>query len=446
MKKSSRKWVYTFVFSAAVMALVVLLVSPAAVAANAMDIIKKIAGERMDKLVKIEDPTNSLDRFYASLAQTAAGNGITRIAHYGDSIVEMDRIAGQMRRRMQTAWGDAGHGFVLASRPQPWYRPMDLSFDPSSKWICMTLNDKSIRDKRVGYAGVYAVAYKSKADTEIGTARESNIGRGVSRFEILYPVEPNGGPVEVSVDGRKVGSVNTKGNPADAYTVIDVPDGEHKLELRAMNEGTRLYGVILERKNAGVVYDSLGINGTGVRYWLQADTAHWVKMIKHRNPHLIALGYGNNEARAGNSLDLASYRAELKSVVTFLRDSLPHTSILLVGPIDQATKKGTALDSLEVIAKIVAVQQEVAKELGVAFYNNYEAMGGRGSMAQWYMARPRLGAGDLMHPTEPGGAVLGDRFYTSLMNGFKDYLQRAGLTKPRPTPYPSQLQKIELTR
>jgi len=228
--------------------------------------------------------------------------------------------------------------------------------------------------------------------------------------------------------------------------VIDVPDGEHKLEVRAMNEGTRLYGVIVERKNAGVVYDSLGINGTGVRYWLQADTAHWVKMIKHRNPHLIALGYGNNEARAGNSLDLASYRAELKSVVTFLRDSLPHTSILLVGPIDQATKKGTALDSLEVIAKIVAVQQEVAKELGVAFYNNYEAMGGRGSMAQWYMARPRLGAGDLMHPTEPGGAVLGDRFYTSLMNGFKDYLQRAGLTKPRPTPYPSQLQKIELTR
>lgn len=446
MKSALRKWAYMFAAAAAVVGLVVLWVSPEAVAANAMEIIKKIAGEKTDKLVRIEDPGNSLNNFYASLAQSAAGNGITRIAHFGDSIVEMDRISGQMRRRLQTAWGDAGHGFVLASRPQPWYRPMDLSFDPSSKWICMTLRDKDIRDKRFGYAGVYAVAYKNKADTEIGTARASNIGRNVSRFEIQYPIEPSGGEVEVRVDGKKLGSFNTAGNPADAYTVIDVPDGAHKLELRAMREGIRLYGVVLERQNAGVVYDSLGINGTGVRYWLQADRDHWVKMIKHRNPHLLLLGYGNNEARAGDGLNLASYRANLKVVVSLLRNRLPHTSIMIVGPIDQAKKKGTTLDSIEAIAKIVAVQREVAKELGVAFYDNYEAMGGRGSMAKWYLARPRLGAGDLMHPTERGGVVLGDRFYTALMNGFKKYLQREGLNKPRPAQYQSALHKVELTR
>ena len=42
--------------------------------------------------------------------------------------------------------------------------------------------------------------------------------------------------------------------------------------------------------------------------------------------------------------------------------------------------------------------------------------------------------------------MLGDRFYTSLMNGFKTYLQREGLNKARAAQYPSQLQKVELTR
>jgi len=419
----------------------------AAVAADTGAILQSLAAERAEKTPAIEDQAGAhpLDSFYAALARTAAKQpgAITRICHFGDSLIEMDLVSGQARRRMQMKWGDAGHGWVNVSRPQPWYRPYDVLHAPAASWIAYALYDSSQKDRRFGLGGALSFAYKAKAEAVFGTSKKGQTGRSVSRFQILYPVDPQNGPLEVEVDGKRLGLIPTTGSPArDAYTEVAVADGAHELTLVAPNKGTRAYGVILERDVPGVVYDALGTNGVGAGALLTNQRDHINNMLRHPNPNLVILSYGGNEARSNFAPEQA--KKDLLEDIAVVRQALPNVAILVTSPNDSALKQGPNLVSDGRVQKVAAKQKEAAAEAKVAYWSIFEAMGGDGAMARWYQASPRLGAGDLLHPTPEGGVVLGNLLYNALMQDFAAYLQRGGGFGAARPATASPLQKINL--
>lgn len=405
-------------------------------AADAGSILRSLTVERAKKTQPIEDPAGAMTPFYRALAKTAAkqNGAVTRICHFGDSLIEMELLPAPVRRLLQGKFGDSGHGFVLSSRPKPWYKPYDLYFKPAASWISFDMGDREYSNRRFGLGGAVGIAYKKKAKLEVGTVKRGRVGKQVSRFEILFPIESQGGPIDVSVDGNKIGTLNTAGaGYQDAYAEITVPDGSHKLQLVAKNKNTRLHGIILERAKPGVVYDALGINGSGVNTYLSVDKKHWMDQLKHRNPDLVIIGIGTNDTYF--DLEIGRYRYDLKQLLTRVTEALPNSTLLLMAPLDRAIKQGAQLVTHPMTPKIVAEQRKLAKEMGIAFWSAYDAMGGEGSMARWYRATPRLGAGDLFHPTERGGEVLGEMFYWALTQGFAKFLEQHGLdTTARPRP------------
>jgi hypothetical protein len=76
------------------------------------------------------------------------------------------------------------------------------------------------------------------------------------------------------------------------------------------------------------------------------------------------------------------------------------------------------------LARLVTLQQRTADELGCAFFNTYEAMGGAGTMGRWYSAEPRLVSADFIHPTPGGARMVGNLLYRGLMNGYYRYKLR----------------------
>ncbi len=61
----------------------------------------------------VEDATGrALDAFYGALAKTRAKTpgAVTRIEHYGDSVITSDYVSGTMRRKMQAELGDGWRG------------------------------------------------------------------------------------------------------------------------------------------------------------------------------------------------------------------------------------------------------------------------------------------------------------------------------------------------
>lgn len=374
--------------------------------------------------VSIENP-EALTNFFSALRRTAKreAGAIVRVAHYGDSSVAADEITQTVRRKMQLRFGDAGHGFMLTARGDMHYIHRDVSHSESDGWELSSIVRRGLKSGYYGYGGVFAHAVGGEY-ASFGTVAKGPIGTAVSRFEIFFQRFPNGGDLRVSVDGGAPQTVRTRGAAIeDSWHVIEVPDGPHNLQVRTSGE-VRMYGVVQERPGPGVVYDALGLVGARADRLLDADADHMARQIAHRDPDLLVLAFGGNEA--GNDwLDPARYAQSLRKVIKLMRAGKPEMSCLLFAPLDQAerTARGRII-TLSVLPAIVLTQREVAKSEGCAFYDTWTAMGGEGAMERWYENRPRLVSSDLRHATPAGYAIIGTAYYKAMLEQFAAFLEK----------------------
>lgn len=377
--------------------------------------------------VAIEDASNhALDLFYGRLAKTKdkVEGAVTRIEHYGDSVITSDYISGTMRRKMQAEFGDAGHGFILIAKPWDWYFHNDVVQGAGDGWSSSRITGPWSGDKMYGLGGVSFIGQPG-AVAWYGTAKGETFGKKVSRFDVYYEETPNGGDVSLSCDGKSE-TFSTKGpEKVSKLHSLSVADGEHKMTLRVVSGQPRMFGVALERDVPGVVYDALGANGGKGEYLGNMDAEHWKQQMELRDPALVILQYGTNESEAGMA-DREVYEKTLRNLIEKLKSAVAgRASILVVAPLDRAEKSSSGdLRTKPVIKKLVDAQKKVAGEAGVAFWNTYEAMGGEGSMATW--VKRGLAGSDLTHPSPAGGEVLGDLLFKAITSGFEAWSSNGG--------------------
>jgi hypothetical protein len=381
-----------------------------------------------DEYAELKQPLENsaaLSTFYEALRHSAesAPNAITRIAHYGDSSVAADEISSTARRKLQARFGDAGHGFMLTAKGNMFYGHHDVAHRESPGWQLMSIVRRQLRSGYYGYGGIVATGQAGEY-TAFGTVGAGPIGHSVSRFELFYQRYAAGGDLRVSVDNDPAVTIKTHADVTeDAWETLRVPDGDHALVVRARGE-VRLYGVSQERDGPGVVYGALGLVGARADRLLDADPQHMADQIAHRDPHLLVLGFGGNEA--GNDLlDEHRYERDLTKVVKLMRSGKPEMSCLLFGPLDQGQRNERGdIVTLRALPMIVAVQRRVALDQGCAFFDTYAAMGGAGSVGRWYHSRPRLFSPDFRHATPEGYSRIGFAYYQALLKGFAEYLEQ----------------------
>lgn len=377
-------------------------------------------------VVGIEDPSgHALDAFYTQLAKTKRkeAGAITRVMHYGDSMLVSDYVSGTMRRRMQTAFGDAGHGFILTANPWEYYFHNDLVHGASEGWSSSRVVGPLTRDAMYGLGGATFTGTPG-ATAWFGTSNRTSYGRKVSRFEIFYLETENGGDVDAKADG-KTERFSTKGSAKkSAVKSIPVTDGEQKLTLRVVSGAPRIFGVALERDTAGVVYDAIGLSGARAQLWNGIDQAHFAEQLGLRKPNLVILHFGTNESETGIGTSEA-YEKEVRTLIEKVKGAAPNASILVVAPLDRAEKddKG-AMRTKPIIKRIVAGQKNAAAATKVAFYDTFEAMGGEGTMATW--VRKGLAGSDLTHPSWQGAEIIGDLLFKALVADFDAWQARGG--------------------
>jgi lysophospholipase L1-like esterase len=357
----------------------------------------------------VDPEGRGLAHFQASLR----AGGLTRVLHYGDSLIDTDFVVGTARRLLQARFGDGGHGFLNVGKPWEWYRHWDVVHSVRGSWSLAVATHSPARDGRYGLGGA---RFRPRGGVALfGTATEGEHGRKASRFEVAYAEHPQGGTLVISADGREE-RVSTEGPAhAVAWKQIRVPDGRHTFELRgAGDRDVLLYGVTLER-DRGVVYDNLGINGARARILADFDEATWAAQLRHREPDLVILGFGLNEAE--NEHFPAGRWPELVKVVERLRRAVPEASCMLLGPPDRVDREGSGSRSRPVVRRITNRQRDVAREHGCAFFDLQAAMGGEGAAARWARQRPRLVAGDLTHVTPEGADRIGQMLVEALTAG-----------------------------
>ncbi len=384
------------------------------------------------KVQALEDPSgHAMDSFWASLARSEKGQAgaITRVAHYGDSLLVSDLVSSTLRKKFQARFGDAGHGFILIAKPWEWYHHEGINHSSSAGWRMNRIVNPRISDEMYGYGGATFRSNAGGTKASFSTLKpdpkwkgdpKEDIGHHASRIDVHYLEEPQGGAFDILIDGKKLKTVDTKA-AIKRYGVASasVDDGEHAFEVRVVGgQEIRLFGAAIERDTPGVVWDALGMNGARARLLDVQDDAHWAQALKARNPALVVLEYGANES-GDTGLSWEKYEAALEKVLKQVRVALPQSSCLVMGAMDRAGSGVGGLETRPIIPKLVEAQQKVAFKVGCAFWNTYEAMGGTGSMGRWTKTKPRLASGDLTHPSPAGGQLVGELLFGALMTGYQ---------------------------
>lgn len=372
----------------------------------------------------IEDESGkALSHFFDKLARVESkqDGAKARILYFGDSIVASDFVSGKLRRRLQSRFGDAGHGYAIIANAWPGWFHIDVKRTASEAWGVSTCVGPYAED---GLYGLGCASFTSRHPgvwTEFGTADLDEWGRKVSSFEIEYLKQPGGGALKILVDGETKETLETEAAEKEvAWHRVEVPDGPHTLKLESVDERpVRAFGIRMERDVPGVTLSAMGITGARARFLDKQDDEHFAKVLAAAKPDLVCLAFGSNEITDGNMYPMEDYRQTLEAVMVQIEKAVPDASYMLVGPPDMASAKASQGHSRPMVHFIVENQKKLAKKRGWAMWDQFRAMGGGGSMWAWMKAG--LGSQDMFHPTGRGGSMLGNWEYLALMKAFEAY-------------------------
>jgi lysophospholipase L1-like esterase len=361
------------------------------------------------------DPQHNLDYFYEALHK----GGMVRAVHFGDSPTTADLITADVRGMLQKQFGDAGAGYVLIARPWAWYahRGMGMS---SSNWAIDVAGRPEFKD---GLFGLGGGRFRGSAGSTASWTLTAGQARSV---EVAFMAQPEGGSFVFEADGEEVGSASTVAEEAQpGYVTFALPAHTSKMTLRVTEGHVKLFGVEFRRDRPGILYSSLGVNGASVTLLSRAfNRAHLTAQLRHYRPALVVLAYGTNESGFPNFVD-STWVGEMETVVKRVQSALPEASILLMSPMDRGElKKDGSIGTVDALPRLVEKEQKLAEEMGVAFFNTFQAMGGQGTMARWYASQPRLVGADYIHPLPAGAKIVGELLYEELRKGFGTFKLR----------------------
>jgi lysophospholipase L1-like esterase len=373
--------------------------------------------------------THRLGHLFQALAGLDEGRAHddVHVLQYGDSHTASDLGTAVLRRLLQARFGDGGRGFVSIGKPWKTYVQDGVRGGMTKDFWPQTM---SFHKGQFSGDGCYGLLGVGIGAASAGARAWTEIAPRSSRVELDYWQQPRGGSFDVFIDGNRAGRIVTRAPQAGSgFSAFDVPDAPHEVELRAIGDGeVRAFGMALDRAQAGVVVDALGINGAQIFTPLHWSEEHFAEQLRHRAPDLVVLAYGTNEALEIGLGD-AEYERSLVDLLGRVARAAPSASCLLLGPPDlgRITNGRGPWHPWPRVVEIVAAQRRVAQAAGCAFYDQLEAMGGPGTILAWASEPEPRAQRDRVHFTRTGYAQLGTSFETDLVRAYDGWRAQQGL-------------------
>ena len=372
----------------------------------------------------LEDASESLAPFYEKLARLLRGRATDhiRIAMYGDSNMTRDFITGHMRRFWQGRLGDAGHGWVSMGRPWEWYRHMDVRHGAFLKsWKHFAVSTAPAADHLIGFAGIAAQSIDPNAVAYVQTADAgAPVGTTASTFEVYWLSRLEAGTFKVVADHQTIDEIDAFGyEPHVEFQRYELGDAPHRFSLVAGVGPVRLFGVTMERMpetGPSVVVDSLGCGAMSAKHMAnREDRSLNEAMLAHRKYDLVFELVGSNMFEPKELLD------EWATVIGTHRAVRPDVGFVMMSPPDMAQTMASTHSEPRIV-KVGKLKREIAAQLGVAFWDFRQAMGGELSIQRF--RRHQMAWSDLIHLTEKGAAYMADRIDLALVRGFSRWLEK----------------------
>lgn len=389
------------------------------------------------------DGNRPLDAFFKSVYE-AKDTSFCRVAHYGDSQIEGDRITCAIRASLQQKFGGKGPGYIPFSAEA---NGRMYKRNSSMNWFRYTVFHNRYSSKNYGLAGTVfkylrVVTDSLKNDTSIkvftpallDSVRYFYFDRGTISLRFNENIDFDNIKLyygkcnavckinAYNIDGNKIILKDTlkinKGGLFMKYLKIPASYKKIKMEFIA-SESPELYGIFADGKN-GIQVDNFAIRGHSGDGLMLIPSDFLAQQIRQLKVKCIIFQYGMNTVPYYKS-DKACKELEEWYFKLFnkFREAVPEVSIVVVGPGDMAYAASSGgYGTYTFMPKINEAIKSAATRANCAYYDVYAMMGGKNSIYTWVKEKKAAYNG---HFSEKGQQLVGEKIAEALLNAYEAY-------------------------
>jgi lysophospholipase L1-like esterase len=363
------------------------------------------------------------------------------ILQIGDSHTAIDQFSGELRRRLQAAYGDGGAGYFAAGKPNIGVRASPLKISTTVGWTYQSLQAAADGGGFL-LSGFNAIA--GGAGESMTFSAETPIA--FDRIEIEALREPGGGAIDIRLDGVLESQFALAAGKAEPVVIRLVPERVDRLReitITTRGEGTvKIASVAVYNKSFGLSYNAVGYPGATIDILNKLDSKTFADELTRLSPQIVVLAFGTNEG-FNDGLDLERYVQGYERVVQKIRAVLPGTSIVVVSPPNAnrlpATCKGEGQKAAcrragaepetspkngngacvwqtpPQLDRVREAQRAIAERHRLAWWNWASMMADACGAHEWALMTPPLIARDHVHFTPDGYRKSAGQFMQTLL-------------------------------
>ena len=344
-------------------------------------------------------------RFTAQLKHSQKG---VTIIHLGDSHIQGGYFTNRVRALLYDKYGIRERGFVFPYSLIKANGSEDVRFYSPNAWEGQKYNH-SFRKGKAGISGYHLSMMDSVASLTVALRQGS---------ESKYPFQ------ELSVYHEDP-LLKVTSNEAVRFSLDSIDSKlfvthmflNHRLDSIQLRfgkgkAGCQLYGIELKNNRPGITYHTMGVNGASFETFTRA--INFSSMLKALQPDCIIISLGTNDCYF-RQLDTLQLKRNICSMVESIKHEFPKVCILLTTPNDYLLHKKYLNPNLPATSELI---KREALELGCAYWDFFEVMGGLGSSKRW--KRNGFMYKDILHLSKDGYKLQGDLFFKAFSSSIEN--------------------------
>ncbi|GIV27033.1 MAG: hypothetical protein KatS3mg027_0847 [Bacteroidia bacterium] len=373
---------------------------------------------------RIEYPTSgkeTLKTFFEALKN--ARNQSMHIVYFGDSQIEEDRFSGFMRENLQKHFGGSGCGWLPFMPVAQWIYPKVSYSDNWVKWSCFASSPKA--GEIYGPMGQSFVFDSNKGKGKVTIKCNANVSPNVCLFnkiKLFYGFAKELILLHYYSGGKKILSDTLNGG--SCFNVKEFPVSsteETTFEFEGF-ESPVFYGFSLESFGNGVYVDNVALRGSSGTFFHLLHSEALRLFFLQQNVKLVVLQFGGNAMPMIDSEEKAvQYAQYISGQIKTIKRIYPQVSILFVGPSDMCVNQNGEMQTHPFLERVNEELKKVVLSNNCAYFDMYQAMGGRNSMLIW--VEKNYAAKDYIHFSPAGARKMASLIYYSLMKDYSDYVE-----------------------
>lgn len=374
--------------------------------------------------------SSAFERFFDRLDSVCLmDEGKVNILHAGGSHVQGGTMTREFRNDILSLGSltgagrdlDAGRGLIFPFSAAKTNNPSSFKIRREGEWVA----SKSIQREpqaRLGLCGMAITSSDTSAFVRVVMAPRnpmpSDRSYSFEKLSVLgYATDGDFVPVLLTDSGD---TLDAEMKDSCWSFRLPAPADSATVRLCGREGSFTITGILLENDRPGITVTGTGVNGAALTAYSRCpDLERDLALVR---PDLVIFAIGINDA-VSKDFSEETFKERYRNLVRRVRSVNPDCALLFVTNNDsfrRSRRSGYYVNTNG--PKAEHAFMSLAEELGAGVWDQFEIMGGLGSMKSWEAAG--LARRDKVHFTDEGYVLLGDLLYNALMEKYAEHLER----------------------